>query len=956
MADNKEKISFEFEVNKKSAEDAFKEIVNTAELFYLKLINLDEEYKQHLKRNIKGQISQRKELNKELSTSRKKTKELNKIAGGTKGGVSSVQAVDPGLEKRAVAALKRTFAKKEKEEKDVANEARRIRHKQKREKIKELRDQTEWRQEGFYGTKPFASKIAASLGVGRITKSPIASAGAEIIDKTVGSSLTNFGKSISETADKSSILGKSLSGLGSAFQMLGGAIGTTIATVLTVLYEATQTNKEYNRKLIQGVGTTGGVNLDKLNRMTLGYAAGQHPLAAVGGGNLKVTIDETVKLTNALMQQGVSLKSLHGNYEDLNAATQVAQVTAINLGMSFEEAGKMMADYHNRTGAGVARMSHVFTEITKDIQNSTMTTNQFLSTMQSVSSQFSVFLDQTAEFSKILSKVSAAGASQAQAAKMTAALAGFGAKDYETGNVMAAFIGKDEYKKEVDRQYKEVSERYERMRSGKDPFDQGKFTELGYRMRSLEAEKEGAGLMGDAFQDMPRLKQMQVILKKMGVTDVKSLRELTKNRKKMEVLSAVTKIGLPDLRNSLDSVGITAAQMGKENLNAVFDAADEGKDTNYDINKANQEAYDSAAELQQKTIGTLKGASETTNVLLNVIAQYAEQIADVLLKTFTGGKVTVKSVLETAQEASKSTLENIIKGMKEGAKQVTQGKVDDKTKKDTRGAAAGYFAHGKAEDLSKIVEEHVKATTETSKDLGRKIDATNAAPIMQSPEIKLPDNIVKILENISGALKTLAEIWVVSKLVGAVGTILNGVKWAVDIGKAMLGISSALPAVEGAVVASTGAVTAATAALGTVGAALSAYAGWSLGKAIEQKIDEITPSGSGFTDMKEQIWAPILEKMYGKVSTPEETQRGLDKIDEQIKRQREAFPPINSPETGAKPLLFGKAGVSPMTQTQTFAAGGGQTANAMPVKLVIRDNVQLDAYLHNFNFNKEKTG
>lgn len=411
------------------------------------------------------------------------------------------------------------------------------------------------------------------------------------------------------------------------FSKLSAAVSTAtrflgwFAAAITVAIEADARRKEVNKALSRGLGSASlkGGDLDRLGGYVTDKALSQNPML----GGLRLVSDELIEGSNALMQSGVNVKNLSTGFKGFTSILDTTAIASRNFGIEMSDAGKMVGDYFEAFGAGSEKIKDVFSTLNQDIKNSSMTTTQFLSTIQSVSSQFNMFLDQTKEFSGILSKMSKGGAfTGKQLNKLVGSLAGFGPKTVDEGIKAMALYG-PQLQKQAEIESATVEKR---LRSGTYGSEAERQQDL-RRLESLQVVKRGGLNAGAALPDaMGSMGMLGAFLEKQGIQTFGQMRDARNNTEQLKLMSQITGLGDNEVRDLLE-----AASSLMESTNQTFAQvlANNRKALNEKVGQAAAERE--AAAIASNTITALSGAQDIGNAILYKISDLMQKVYNAIV-------------------------------------------------------------------------------------------------------------------------------------------------------------------------------------------------------------------------------------------------------------------------------------------------------------------------------------
>jgi len=446
--------------------------------------------------------------------------------------------------------------------------------------------------------------------------------------KDAGKALSSTNSPILQAAGKlTSIFGKLSAAVSTATRFLGW-----FASAVMVAIEADERQKEVNKALSRNLGSAGmkSGDMQKIGNAIVNMATRE---SSLGSGTLRLTSDQIIESTNALMSGGVSLKTLSNGFDGLQSIIDTTAVASRNFGIEMSEAGSMVAEYFQAFGAGSETIKDVFATLNKDIKMSGMTTTQFLSTIQSVSAQFNIFMDQTKDFSGALRKMSQGGAlTTKQLNKMTSALANFGPKTVDEGIKAMALYGPELKKQAAIEQdiiqkrlaagnYGTEAERYQDQR----------------RLESLQVVKKGGLNAGAAVQDaLGSFGMIGAVLEKEGIKTFKDMRTARNDAEKIKLLAAKTGMSDNDVRDFLEA---TSTMMESTNQNFAELLQNSRKELQQRVGA--EQARREAEEIASNTITKLSGMSDIGNSILYKIADLMQKAYNVLVEI---GKKLVNTV------------------------------------------------------------------------------------------------------------------------------------------------------------------------------------------------------------------------------------------------------------------------------------------------------------------------
>ena len=462
---------------------------------------------------------------------------------------------------------------------------------------------------------------------------------------------------------------KSASSLASVFSKLATVVGVAtkflgaFASIIMVAIEADAKSKEMNKKLSSKMGsaTMMGGNMLQLSSSIVDTALGNNAMR----GGLRLNTEELTEGSSALMQSGVNIKNLTGGFKSFENILDTTAVASRNFGLEMSEAAGMVGDYFNSFGVGAETIKDTFAALNQDIKASSMTTNQFLATINSVSAQFNIFLDQTREFSQLLSQMSKGGGlSTKQINKFMQTLAGFGPRTVDEGIRTMALFG-PEIQKNARRDMADVEKR---LRSNQ----YGSEAERGNDLRKLENLRvvaRGGINSGTALKDaMGPMGIIQSVLGKKGIQTFDQMRDAKNNLQLVKVLSASTGKSDEEVQDMLEAASSlmenskqTFSELMAKNREELMKAAD--------AKTARREAEEYASQ----TVTKMSGLQDIGNALLLKISEIMTRIYNLFDKSKMFGSGGKNQIGEVSVTDAKGALTKQLEDLKKNTQGALQG-------------------------------------------------------------------------------------------------------------------------------------------------------------------------------------------------------------------------------------------------------------------------------------------
>jgi hypothetical protein len=440
-------------------------------------------------------------------------------------------------------------------------------------------------------------------------------------------SLGGGGGALAQTAGKLvGIFSKLSAAVSTATRFLGW-----FAAAITVAIEADARQKEVNKALSRGLGSASlkGGDLSRLGNFITNKSLTSNPMV----GGLRLNSEEMIEGANALMQSGVNVKNLSNGFKGFTSIMDTTAIASRNFGIEMSDAGKMVGDYFDAFGSGSEKIKDVFATLNKDIKSSSMTTTQFLSTIQSVSAQFNLFLDQTKEFSGILGKMSSGGAfTGKQLNKLVSSLAGFGPKTVDEGIKAMALYGP-----EIQRQAAiEMSSVQKRLRGGTYGSEAERQQDL-RRLEALQVVQRGGLNAGGAVKDaLGSMGMLGAFLENQGIQTFGQMRDARNNVEQVKLMAGISGLSDDEVRDTLE-----AASTLMETQNQTFAQVLSGNRSGLMEKVGQVTAEREAANIAGNTITRLSGMQDVGNAILYKIADLMQRVYNVLVEV---GKSIVKNV------------------------------------------------------------------------------------------------------------------------------------------------------------------------------------------------------------------------------------------------------------------------------------------------------------------------
>ena len=634
MADpqNKEKIELEFTFDSKKLEESYKKVLNTSSKFYQDLLKDDDAYRSEIKINLKKELAAHTWNHTQIMKMQKKQ---TAAGAGPLGGATTAAGASGSGSKRTTLTVSKVMM--------LAQNVN-------------IRSATKGKQNvpaGAGGGAPavptppqkpqtaaarlgkFLSNVSQSTSASgkAITKSPLMKSGGDGLDK-VATLTDGLGSVISK-------VGMDFGEISGLLEEFAGGLTGVIGGLLAFYTITDKMQKDMNKKLVSGTGMTGVGSiggLEDLRKFSLSMQFAENSTNAFGKG-LRLSNDEVQALGSGLMKSGVTLKGLGGDMYAFQEAQYKAAATAKVFGVSIEESTKMFGDFYTRTGYGVEKINKGFTILYQEVQKSGMTANSFLATIQSVTSHFSIFLDQTITFSKILSKMASSGMSQKLAAGVTEAMGVFGNQDRMTGITQFGLNPEDNKKmyqerlKEIQSRKDEIYDADQRRAKGQ-PLKPGQtggsnveLTNLVISEALLKGDIKGGNLGGAHRSLIPAEKLMLTYMKKIMKGTKGSQEDLTdllQNEERMQTAAAEGQIDPGTLEKMILGVKTAMQEQGAASLKDYK----ETKEGFEQISNAldDQEDVKDAAKLAKETTTVLSGTADMGNTILLQIKEVLDGI------------------------------------------------------------------------------------------------------------------------------------------------------------------------------------------------------------------------------------------------------------------------------------------------------------------------------------------
>jgi hypothetical protein len=450
-----------------------------------------------------------------------------------------------------------------------------------------------------------------------------------------GGAMKNAGRALS--ASDSPVL-QAAGKLTGVFSSLSKAVATAtrflgwFASAVMLAIEADEKQKEMNKALSRGLGSAGikSGDLKKLGDYITNTSISQGPLAS---STLRLNSEELREATNALMTGGVNLKTLSNGYQGLESVIETTAIASRNFGIEMSDSAKMVGEYFEAFGSGSEKIKDIFSTLNKDIKMSGMTTNQFLSTIQSVSAQFNIFVDQTKEFSGVLGKISKGGAlTGKQLNKLVGSLAGFGPKTVDEGIKAMALYG-TQIKKQAAIERESVEKRLE---EGKYGTEAERYQDQ-RRLESLRVVEKGGLNAGVALQDaMGSMGMIGAFLEKRGISDFKQMRAARNDAESVKMMAGISGMSDNEVRDLLEA---TSALM--ENTDQTFSQLLQNNRKELQQKIGAETARREAEEIASNTITKLSGLQDVGNAILFKIADLIQKVYNIMTEI---GASLVKNV------------------------------------------------------------------------------------------------------------------------------------------------------------------------------------------------------------------------------------------------------------------------------------------------------------------------
>jgi hypothetical protein len=439
-------------------------------------------------------------------------------------------------------------------------------------------------------------------------------------NKKFGGAMQSAGSALSASRSPAAQAAAKLAGV---FSKLSGVVSMVtrylgfFAAAIMIAIEADEKQKEYYSKVSKGVGSAGMRYGDMKDLAGFGvrFAEGLDPMM--------LTIDEAMDGINSLMQSGVNLKSLANGFEGLKSIVDTTAIASRNFGMDTQEAGKLVGDYFQAFGAGSEKIKDVFASMNKNIKQSGMSTNQFLATLQSVSAQFNIFLDQTKEFSNVLEKMSKGGAlTGKQLSKLAGVLANFGPKTVDEGLRAMALYGPQLQKQAAIEEgdvlqrlkannYGSAAERYQDQR----------------KLESLRVVRKGGLNAGAALPDaMGSMAVAAAFLQKRGIQTFGQMRDARNNVEQIKMMSGITGMSDNETRDFLEAVSSIMQSTGQ-----TFDEVMQNQRDKIKQMMGDSEARRDAQQYAEATVTKISQSSDVTNSILFRISELMQMVYNLLV-------------------------------------------------------------------------------------------------------------------------------------------------------------------------------------------------------------------------------------------------------------------------------------------------------------------------------------
>lgn len=590
MPNNQDDLNINITVDTDDLKKSFKKITSTTQDFYTHMLALDEEYRKDIRKQLTKELVTYTHHNKKIMGMLRKKTAAQKVfnrAAGLKGGVNGTGGSPGG----AGAPPPPGGGSKTPATSGFAN---------------------------------FVTDISKQIGKARMPKS-----------------FMSKGSEVEKAADLGKGLGNILNTLGGEFEGVSGLLGKfaggitgATASVITWMIAADSAQKDMQKKFVSGTGLSGvgsTSDLKNLTSFTTSWQQAQNSITGFGK-SMRLTNAETEEVTRSLLANGVSLKSLAGDQYAFRDAQDTAAAAAKAWGMSMEESGKLYGDWVARSGFGSQKMNKGFDILAQNIKKSNMTANTFLSTIQSVTAQFGMFMDQTIEFSKILGKLGSSGMTQNLAKGMTEALGKLGGTSRKQGMTQYGIdpkAGAALFGKQIELINKRIEQIYR--------IDQGKGTEedkaagagsteelyrlfdrLGDLTKDLSSKLPGSA-MGKVDPMLKLISVVEGVAKTEGkqLLTAKDLYSFAQNNEKVMLKAAQYDIDEQTFSDSMKALAIISEKDAKGNI-LTLDAIKNSNDLLKDAADSQKDSlnYKQAADLASETTTVFSGSGDMMNTLL----------------------------------------------------------------------------------------------------------------------------------------------------------------------------------------------------------------------------------------------------------------------------------------------------------------------------------------------------
>jgi hypothetical protein len=545
---------------------------------------------------------------------------------------------------------------------------------------------------------------------------------------------------------------KKMTGISKSFEAMGGTVGNLsgifkslglvasrlvtflggfAAALLAAAIAADAYDKEIKSKLLKGVGAAGLGGLDEATKASSGQAA----LGTFGPGGLRATSEELQTMNNTLMKSDVTIQALGGNVNDFNKITKQSAVLARNFGLEMGEGAQIAGEYFQTYGAGSDTIKKTFDTMTKSMRESNMSSTSFLGIMKSVSSQFSIFTDQTAAFSSIIGKLGKSGERTTKQIEESAkAMASFGEISLEDA-IKSAALNK---KGLVEQAKKRAAQLLVQIKDSQDPREKVRLQE------QLEATNDVAS--GDTLKMASGMQrggstasdQIAAVLDKMGVTTVKQLHELEGNTAALKVLEQITGKSDKDNLMMLKGVETVARTSGKTNDSALGDVA---KLLEEQKAAGPRESEELANKIASETVPRTAALAEVGNALLyqlvkglNALIGFVKLMANKILHPFANDKQLDEMAKKQAKQEADNKRKELAEQLKKGT--ISKAGYEDQMRKISEDPAGDSLTTN-IMDAVQAFAGNIASTKTTAAEMAAHSQRAGAGPLAQATQENL---------------------------------------------------------------------------------------------------------------------------------------------------------------------------------------------------------------------------